>query len=248
MTRSKGYRRERGSGGIQDLLDAKANGTRGTVDSRNKLTLQDDIPPWEHQSRAGESPRHYGLFAMYRDLGAATRTLDAVAQVANLSVARVRQVSAGNLWVSRVLAYDAEMDRLSRARLVEAREKTILLHLRVSEAIMRKGLQALEALDPETISSRDLAGFLAAGAEMARKALGMDSGQTSITVSAAAASATQGSESTIQVDVATIRDEVDAALGALASRLTDEQRNEALTTWMDPPRVAIEGEVVEATT
>lgn len=182
---------------------------------------------------------------MYRDMPLTHRSLAAVAELAGRGISMMFGLSASNHWVARSQAWDMEQARLYVAELASQRKRVVQQHLRVSDAMMKKALERLATLEPESISPRDIGGFIATAAEVARKALGMDAGQqggTTVQVSATAGDTESGQAARVEVKVA--YDDALRSMEELAARMTPEQMAEAADSWKAAAGKVIDGEVV----
>jgi hypothetical protein len=123
----------------------------------NPISLDPDLDPWERQP--GESPKRYGQFATYRDLGR-TRTMAKVAETLTLNPGYVRQVGAAMQWTARAEAYDLHRDRMHEAVWLEERRKAAEADGKLLGAVMGKLVQRLGSLQAEQLSPAEFTRLL----------------------------------------------------------------------------------------
>lgn len=122
--------------------------------------------PWERLDN--ETSRAYAAFRHYRDLGL-QRRVDAVPVTCTLRT--VERWYSHYDWPARVRAWDDEIHRLDDAERLEAIRTMHANHQRAGRAALRKGLQALEQLDPTEIGAGQVARLLELGARLERQIL-----------------------------------------------------------------------------
>src|SRR5260370_36384640 len=130
--------------------------------------------PWEQQPE--ETPRAYGAFCVYRDLGP-RRTLAAAAaaffeRTGDAPERQVDKWSSAHRWVERAAAWDRHLDAEGRAAQETARREMAERHGREARALPAKALERLRALRPEELSPADVLRFFVEAAELERAALG----------------------------------------------------------------------------
>jgi hypothetical protein len=192
---------------------------------RRKLDLDPRIDAWEKQPR--ETDRNYGLFQMYRDHG----RLRSVAQLAGMhavvTYAAMARIARFNRWVERAALWDAEQDRITSLRLLDAREEMAKRHAKAAGELMRKALARLETLDIESISPHALVLMLDTAAKIERAALGLETlnkGATATTVTVAASTKTDDAgKPEVRVEVGVQHDKIMATLDAMVQRMSPEQ-------------------------
>ncbi len=130
--------------------------------------------PWEQQLR--ESPRAFGAFRVYRDLGP-RRTLRAAAEAfyGRASGALERQVDKWSRtfhWVERAGAWDRHLDaEVCRAQ-ETARREMAQRQAQEARALQAKAVERLRMLRPEELEPADVLRFLVEAAKLERLALG----------------------------------------------------------------------------
>lgn len=131
---------------------------------------------WE--KREGETHAAYQAFALYRDMGIGRSQRKLVNEHFGGNAAKLRQIntwSAKYMWVPRVEAFDAEMERRRRIER-EERIRDALERQRKSALMLQRiavnGLQLYEA-NPVGEPSMTMLKFLQAGLSEERLALGI---------------------------------------------------------------------------
>ncbi|WP_433856673.1 hypothetical protein [Streptomyces kronopolitis] len=117
------------------------------------ITLDPTLPAWEQQP--GETPKRYGQFATYRDLGRA-RTLPRTAELLRRHPVTVRKTSAEFRWLERAEAYDRHLDKLYEATWLEERRKAAEADARILGAAIGKVAQRLPSLNAAEMSAGDV--------------------------------------------------------------------------------------------
>lgn len=194
---------------------------------KKQLELDPQLDAWEQQDR--ESPRNYGLFRMYLDLG----RLRSVAQVAGMSdvmsYAVMGRIARRNRWAERAGLWDAEQDRIMAIRLQAKREDMAERHAKAAVAMQEKALERLKKLKPEDISPHALILMLDTAARIERAALGLETlgkgaAATAQTVTVAATTKTNaaGAQET-RVEVGVQHDRIMGTLDEMVKRMSPEQ-------------------------
>ena len=133
---------------------------------------------WERQPN--ESAKAYHAFTLYRDAGITRSLRKVVGEHFGGSTGKLRQLekwSSENLWVSRVEAYDAEVDRRRRlrreAQAEDARERAVE-NARLLQDIAIRGLEQLQGRSKPTLNpSTSLLRYLKEGTELEFVSLGL---------------------------------------------------------------------------
>lgn len=127
--------------------------------------------PWN--MRRDESAKAYQAFELYRDDGA-ERTHERVATACSKSVSLIRQWSARYLWADRCQAFDeaasARAADKAMARHADVRARQAATGL----AMQEKAMEAIRTHEPVGISAQDAIRMVKVGAELERRALGLD--------------------------------------------------------------------------
>lgn len=194
--------------------------------ARRELELDPSIDAWDHQP--GELPRNYGMFLMYRDMGR-IRTVAQFATMAPLTYAAVARISRYNKWAERAGLWDAEQDRLSAIRLLDAREEMARRHAKIARSMYDKALKRLESLDVEAISPHALILMIDTAAKIERAALGLETlnkgaitTPTTITVAASTGTDSAGKPE-MRVEVGVQHDKIMKTLDEMVQRMSPEQ-------------------------
>lgn len=194
--------------------------------SRRELELDPLIDAWDQQK--GETPRNYGLFLMFRDMGR-IRTIAQLAAMSPVSYSATARVARYNKWTARVGLYDAEQARLAGVRLLDAREDMARRHAGAARKLMDKALERLKTVDVDSISPHALVLMLDTAARIERAALGLEvlnrgatTGQTSVVVAASASTDAAGKPG-MRVEVGVQHEKIMATLDAMVQRMSPEQ-------------------------
>jgi hypothetical protein len=192
--------------------------------SRRKLELAPALDAWVQQP--GETPRNYGLFSLYRDMGR-IRTVAQLAQISPISFAATARVARYNRWSERAGLWDAEQDRLTAIRLQDAREEMARKHQQVARKLMDKALARLATLNIDSISPHALVLMLDTAARIERAALGLETmkggaAQTTVTVAASTKTDAAG-QPEMRVEVGVQHEKIMATLDAMVQRMSPEQ-------------------------
>lgn len=211
---------------------------------RRKLDLNPATDAWEQQVK--ETPRNYGLFMMYRDLGR-IRTVAQVATMTDvLTYAAVARAARYNRWVERAGLWDAEQDRITSIRLQDLREEMAKRHAKAAQALMKKALERLETLDVDAISPHALILMLDTAARIERAALGLENmkggatAQTTVTVAATTKTDDAGKPE-VRVEVGVQHDRIMASLNAMVERMSPEQITAGYTELSASAEEALRG-------
>lgn len=130
-----------------------------------------NIPPepWERQQ--GETPKAYGAFQVYRDLGA-ERSLQKAAAKLGKSRGLLEDWSSKNYWVKRVAAWDAEQDRIARQAQIDEIKKMRKRHADLAYAMLIKAANALKRMPEDEIKAMDIGRFVEVGSKLERLSRG----------------------------------------------------------------------------
>ena len=103
------------------------------IGGRQPLELDPLIDAWDQQPR--ESPRNFGLFALYRDHGR-LRSVAQIAGMSPISYSTVAKIARFGKWVERAGLWDAEQDRITGIRLQGAREEMAQTHAKAARKLI----------------------------------------------------------------------------------------------------------------
>lgn len=129
--------------------------------------------PWERQP--GERSVQWDAFVLYRDMGPADRSQKAVLALVPKSQRTIAYWSQANSWVHRAAAWDAEQDRVRRAKNIRAVIAMSERHAAIGMDLQEKAKEALDALTPEAwkaMSAWELQRFLEVGIRIEHMARG----------------------------------------------------------------------------
>lgn len=121
--------------------------------------------PWERQK--GESEKAYEAFAAYRDLGA-KRTTVAVAEKLQKSDTLIRRWKDRWDWKERVRAYDNDLEKEARAKVVKDRKAMTERHIGIAMQLQKKALEALNSLDVEDMTPKDIKEYIKMATDLER--------------------------------------------------------------------------------
>lgn len=144
--------------------------------------------PWERQK--GETEKAFEAFAIYRDMGE-KRTFTAVAEKLQKSGSLIRRWKDRWEWQERVRAYDNELEKEARAKVVKDRKDMTERHINISMQLQKKALEALKTLKVETMSPKDIKEFIKMATDLERlnRTLEEESGKDKADTSASLADA-----------------------------------------------------------
>lgn len=120
---------------------------------------------WERQKT--ESPQAYEAFVVYRDLGA-ERSTSKVARQLSKSTTLMNRWSGVHGWVERARQYDNYLDAAARREAVKKVKDMTGRQIKIALQLQQKALQALEALDLEAMSPKDIKEFIKTATELER--------------------------------------------------------------------------------
>lgn len=121
--------------------------------------------PWERQK--GEGEKAYEAFVLYRDMGP-KRSIRAVGQELGKSRALIERWSSQWDWQERVRAYENELDKEARAKALKDRKAMTKRHIGISMQLQRKALEALNKLQVEAMSPKDIREFIKMATDLER--------------------------------------------------------------------------------
>lgn len=121
--------------------------------------------PWERQK--GESEKAFEAFAVYRDMGE-KRTLTAVAEKLQKSGSLIRRWKDRWDWVERVRAYDNGLEKEARAKAIKDRKDMSDRHIKIAMQLQKKALEALNGLEVEAMSPKDIKEFIKMATDLER--------------------------------------------------------------------------------
>lgn len=119
----------------------------------------------------GETPMGFEAFKHFRELGTG-RSLTKLVEAHGHSINSVKGWSKNWAWQVRARAWDDEQDRLRDVWLQNERKKAVERHVRISQALSSKALQALASLDPTKMNATEVIRWAEVSVKMEREALG----------------------------------------------------------------------------
>jgi hypothetical protein len=126
--------------------------------------------PWDKQP--GESRQAFEAFRTFRDLQPGTRSLVRVSSELSKHVALMQRWATKWDWWDRVGDFDAYQDKLRlESRLIAIRDHEEQ-EVKAANAIIRKGIEALQQLRPEDLTAPQLLQYILEGTRLKRLALG----------------------------------------------------------------------------
>lgn len=126
------------------------------------------IKPWERQP--GESEKAFEAFARYRDMGE-SRTFTAVAGKLQKSGSLIRRWKDKFDWEQRVSAYDNDLERQAHREKQKLVADTRKRQLQIAMQLEKKALEALNMIQPEDMTARDIKEMLRLATDIERKTL-----------------------------------------------------------------------------
>lgn len=127
--------------------------------------------PWDPQP--GESARAFQAFVAYRDLGP-DRSLTKAGEMLGKNTTTIGQWSSKFGWVERARAWDGHVVRLAAPKDAELQAKARARQAATGLTLQDKGLAALAKRVPSKIKTQDAIRMVKVGAELERRALGLD--------------------------------------------------------------------------
>lgn len=121
------------------------------------------ISAWKQVKNEGT--KAFEAFRAYRDMGE-NRSLAKVAEKLGKSETLISRWSSRNKWQERIQLYNSEIERETKAEVIKERKKMIDRHIRIAQQIQGKALKALQILEPEEMTARDIKEFIKIGTEL----------------------------------------------------------------------------------
>ena len=112
--------------------------------------------PWERQK--GESEKAYEAFAAYRDMGEKLGKSDTL----------IRRWKVRWNWQERVRAYDNELEREARKKVVADRKAMTERHIGIAMQLQKKALEALSSLSVEDMTPKDIKEYIKMATDIER--------------------------------------------------------------------------------
>lgn len=124
-----------------------------------------ETEPWER--RTGESGPAFAAFSEYCEMGDA-RSIRSVAAKIGKSTTLIGGWSSRHEWVERARAYDNHLCRQRTARARAEQRRMDKRHIDIADKLQRRALDALDALDPDAVETRDIIEMLRLATELER--------------------------------------------------------------------------------
>ncbi len=121
--------------------------------------------PWERQ--IGESGQAYEAFAVYREAGK-SRTVSAVVKQLGKSRSLLDRWKARWDWEARAAAYDNDIERQAKEQAVKGRKTMLDRHTKIAMQVQTKALQALQRLDVDKMTPKDIKEYIKMATELER--------------------------------------------------------------------------------
>lgn len=121
--------------------------------------------PWERQK--GESEKSYEAFKLYRDMGE-ERSISAVGKRLAKSRNLIDRWKERWAWKERVRAYDNELEKQAKAKAVKDYKAMTERHIKISIQLQKKALEALNYLEVEKMTAKDIKEFIKMATELER--------------------------------------------------------------------------------
>jgi hypothetical protein len=148
-----------------------------------RIKLDPSLDPWERQPK--ETPRQYGRFILYRDLGR-SRALTTLNKLLTelgdpLTYLSLRRYSSDGSWTARAEAWDAYQDRQDHEQNLADRREMIKRHRNIATGLMSKAAQALRKFAISDMTPADIARYVKLATDIERTAIGMPQQTVAIT-------------------------------------------------------------------
>lgn len=124
-----------------------------------------DSKPWERQQ--GESEKAYEAFSLYLNMGA-ERTITAVVKELKKSRSLIDRWKVRWDWSERVREYDNDQERKAKKEAEKGLRDMYTRQTKIALSVQSKALKALEKLDPDTMSVKDIKEYIKIGTELER--------------------------------------------------------------------------------
>lgn len=153
----------------------KASSGTSAAPRRSSGARKTPPKPWEPQD--GETTEAFRAFAVYRDLPISERSIARAVEKLREKGIRANKRhsetwSSRWRWVARAEAWDAEQDRVFRVEMLAERRRMARQHVRIAGAMIAKGVQRLQSLQPDALDVKETIAMLDKGASIERAVLG----------------------------------------------------------------------------
>lgn len=130
--------------------------------------------PWERQK--GESEKAYEAFSLYLKLGA-ERTISAVVKELKKSRSLIDRWKERWDWEERVREYDNDTERKAKKEAEKGLREMYTRQVKVAMTMQAKALKALDALDVEAMSPKDIKEYIKIATDLERLNRTMSAGK-----------------------------------------------------------------------
>lgn len=130
--------------------------------------------PWERQK--GESEKAYEAFSLYLKLGA-ERTISAVVKELKKSRSLIDRWKDRWDWEERVREYDNDTERKAKKEAEKGLREMYTRQVKVAMTMQAKALKALDALDVEAMSPKDIKEYIKIATDLERLNRTMSAGK-----------------------------------------------------------------------
>ncbi len=124
-----------------------------------------DSKPWERQQ--GESEKAFEAFALYRDMGT-ERSLRKVEQELGKSRTLMCRWSSKYQWCERAREYDNDKERQAKKEAEKGLRDMYARQTEIAMSVQTKALKALDRLDPDNMSAKDIREFIKMATDLER--------------------------------------------------------------------------------
>lgn len=127
------------------------------------------VQPWERQP--GEGDAAFAAFVVYRDSGPSRSLADTATKVGRVKNT-VGNHSRRWAWPARAAAYDAHLDKVGTAAVVDELAEMNRRHARLAMDALEKLADRLMVMSTEEVTPKMLAGLLKVASDLERQARG----------------------------------------------------------------------------
>lgn len=135
---------------------------------------------WERQK--GESEKAFEAFKIYRDMGQ-NRSITAVVKKLEKSRTLIDRWKDHWNWKERVRSYDNELEKQAKAKAVKDYKAMTERHIQIAMQLQRKALEALNCLETEKMTAKDIKEFMKMATDLERLSRTIEEGENQNIVS-----------------------------------------------------------------
>ena len=129
----------------------------------------EDAKPWDRQPN--EPSRSYAAFRLFRDLPAHQRALDKIVEQVDIKERTARLWAQDWDWWTRAHAWDGACHAVEDGERLDAIRSMHKVHRQAGRAAVLKAVQALQQLQPSSLTPQMIARMLDLGAKLERSTL-----------------------------------------------------------------------------